>query len=415
MKKIKVGVFGAGRGMDIAAYFMMQGCELVALCERDKERSDKVLSKLPETAVVYDNFDEFIKHDMDAVILGNNFHEHAPYAIKCFEHGIHVFSECLSNSTMAEGVELIRAFEKSKSIYMIAENYPQMRFTREMKRLCDAGALGKILYAEGEYNHPGNPLNTTNRKRLNYYPKHWRNYLPRTYYITHSIGPIMWATGATPKKVTAFASFAPGDKSLPRGSHNGDRVAIVTTLNDDGSIFRVTGNATFGGIHNSYRVCGTNGQIENVRGMGEKVMLRYNEWSKPEGVENAEQLYTPDWNDKDEELIKKSGHGGGDYLTPRMFIECIKEGKQPEHPFDIYSAVNMASVGILAHRSVLNGGAPYDIPDFRLEEERVKYENDDATPFYYTDGRTPTIPCCSHPDYAPTDEQVEKYFECLKK
>ena len=73
----------------------------------------------------------------------------------------------------------------------------------------------------------------------------------------------------------------------------------------------------------------------------------------------------------------------------------------------------MASVGILAHRSVLNGGAPYDIPDFRLEEERVKYENDDATPFYYTDGRTPTIPCCSHPDYAPTDEQVEKYIERL--
>ena len=61
MKKIKVGVFGAGRGMDIAHYFMMLGCEIVALCERDKERSDKVLKKLPETATVYRDFDEFIE------------------------------------------------------------------------------------------------------------------------------------------------------------------------------------------------------------------------------------------------------------------------------------------------------------------------------------------------------------------
>ena len=143
MKKIKVGVFGAGRGMDIAMYFMMQDCEVVALCERDKERAEKVLKKLPETAKIYDNFDEFINHEMDAVILGNNFHEHAPYAIKCFERGLHVFSECLSNSTMAEGVELIRAFEKSKSIYMIAENYPQMLFNREMKKLVEGGTPSK--------------------------------------------------------------------------------------------------------------------------------------------------------------------------------------------------------------------------------------------------------------------------------
>lgn len=58
---------------------------------------------------------------------------------------------------MAEGVELVRAFEKSNSIYMLAENYPQMIFNREMKRVCDTGTLGKILYAEGEYNHPVSP------------------------------------------------------------------------------------------------------------------------------------------------------------------------------------------------------------------------------------------------------------------
>ena len=415
MKKIKIGVFGARRGMDIATYFMMQDCEVVALCERRKDVAQNAMKKLPSTAVLYEDFDEFIKHDMDAVILGNNCNEHAPYAIKCFERGIHVYSECLSNSTMAEGVELIRAFEKSKSSYMIAENYPQMIFNREMKKLVEGGTLGKILYAEGEYNHPGDPFNFKSKKSVNYFPKHWRNFLPRTYYITHSLGPVMWITGATPKRVTAMAAFAPPADDVPTMSYNGDRVAVLMTQNDDGSIFRVVGHSSFGGgMHNSYRVCGTEGQIENIRGMDPKVMLRYNEWNKPEGAETSK-LYTPEWNDKDEELIKKSGHGGGDYLTPRMFIECIREGKQPEHPFDIYSAVTMSSVAILGHRSVLDGGTPYDIPDFHLEEERVKYENDRLSPFYGADGSAPTIPCCSHTDYKPTEKQIQQCLDGMAK
>ena len=61
------------------------------------------------------NFDKFIEHDMDAVVLANYANEHAPYAIRCFEKNLHVYSECISNGTMAEGVELIRAFEKSES------------------------------------------------------------------------------------------------------------------------------------------------------------------------------------------------------------------------------------------------------------------------------------------------------------
>jgi hypothetical protein len=154
--------------------------------------------------------------------------------------------------------------------------------------------------------------------------------------------------------------------------------------------------------------------MENLRGMGGQVMLRYNSWDVPEGAEK-EKLYKPSWNDRDEALIEKSGHGGGDYLTVRMFVECVNAGKQPPHPFDIYSATVMSSVGILAFRSVLEGGKPYDIPDFRLEEDRKLYENDYLTPFWGDDGSAPTLPCCSHPDYKPTERQMELYLAELKK
>ena len=412
MKKIKIGIFGVGRGMDLAKDFMLLGADIAAICDFNEERLEEATKKIGKDTAVYSDFDSFIEHDLDAVVLANYFHEHTPFAIKCFEKGIHVFSECISNGTMAEGIELLKAFEKSNSIYMLAENYPQMIFNREMKRVCDGGTLGKILYAEGEYNHPGDPYDITFKKTYNYFSEHWRNFLPRSYYITHSLGPVMWATGATPKKVTSFASFAPIEGDAPTASFSGDRVSIVTTQNDDGSIFRITGCAAFGGHHNAYRICGTEGQIENLRGMGNKVMLRYNGWSKPEGMDDVN-LYEPKWNDPDEEIFKTSGHGGGDYLTARVFLDCINKGKQPEHPFDIYSAINMSSVAILAHRSMLEGGKPYDIPDFTKEEDCKLYENDRLSPFYSQDGSKPTIPCCSHTDFKPTEKQIENYKKAL--
>lgn len=414
MKTLKIGVFGAGRGMDVAQHFLNFNAEIVAICDNHQGRREAAVAKLDKSVTAYESFDKFIEQPMDIVILANNFYQHAPYAIECFKRNIHVFCECTSNGTMGEGVELVRAFEKSNSIYMLAENYPQMLFNREMKRVADSGMLGKILYAEGEYNHPVNPWDTYFTKTYKFYPNHWRHFLPKTYYITHSLGPVMHITGATPKKVTAFAMYAPMPDNIPTASHSADRGANITTLNDDGSVFRVTACSAFGAHHNSYRICGTKGQIENLRGMGEQVMLRYNSWEVPEG-EERERLYKPSWNDKDEALIEKSAHGGGDYLTVRMFVECVNEGKQPPHPFDIYSATVMSSVGILGFRSVLENGKPYDIPDFRKEEDRILYEKDFLSPFWGDDGSEPTLPCCSDPNYKPTERQMELYFEELKK
>ena len=413
MKKLKIGVFGTGvRGIDLAKNFLLLGCDVVAVCEFREERKALAREKFGKDTAIYDDFDSFIEHDMDAVILANFFHEHAPYAIKCFEKGIHVFSECISNGTMAEGVELARAYAKSSSIYFLAENCPQMIFNREIKRVCDSKTLGKILYAEGEYNHPGDPMDTQFKKDYNYSLNHWRNYLPRTYYVTHSLGPIMHATGATPKKVTAFAVFAPITGDAPTASYGGDRAAVMTTQNDDGSIFRFTGCSAFGGHHNAYRVCGTDGQIENQRGYDNSVMLRYNEWTKPEDKEEVN-CYQPGWNDKDEELIKASGHGGADFITARMFIECIKENKQPEHPFNLHAAIAMSSVAILANRSMLEGGKPYDIPDFTKDEDCKMYENDRISPFPREEGAKPDIPCCSNPDFKPTEKQVQLFKELI--
>ena len=418
MKKIKVGIFGFGRGSALADNLLAADAEIVAVCEKSHKKLQDAKNKLGNTAAYYEDFDSFIAHDgLQAVLLTNYFHEHSEYAIRCLEKDIHVLSECLSNATMAEGVRLVEAVQKSKAKYMLLENYPYMLFNQEMKKVYDDKTLGKCLYAEGEYNHAGNPYGGGDRdtwndiRNLYDSDRHWRWFLPRTYYVTHSLAPLMHATGAMPVRVTAMPVYAPLPRDCDRASHVGERAAIITTLNDDDSVFKFTGCAAFGASENSYRLCCENGMMENVRGTFGKVMLRYNEWQIPEGKQ-AVNFYAPEWDDPDVELIKSAGHGGGDFCVIREFLNCIREDRKPV--FDVYFATRAASVAILGHRSMMEFGVPYDIPDFSKPEDRDRWRNDTLSPFHYSDGRTPTMPCCSRPDFAPSQQQIDNFNKILK-
>ena len=413
MRKVKIGIFGINRGSDFINALLANDAEIVAICDKDEYWLNKAKDRLGDGTAYYTSFDEFIEHPMEAVLLANYFNEHAPYAIRCLEKNIHVLSECTPAGTMAECVALVRAAEKSKAKYMLCENYPHMKFNREIKRVCDGGTLGRIMYAEGEYNHPGSGQDESFPQRYVPYAKHWRNFCPATYYVTHSLAPIMHATGANPVRVMALSIFSPYmDPTAITASYIGDPTAIITTQNDDGSVFKFTGCATFGAHANSYRVCGTKGQIENIRGMSPKVLLRYNSWNIPEGKE-AVNFYEPDWNHENPELIEAAGHGGGDFLVIESFLNCVREDRAPE--FDVYFAARASAVGILAHRSMLERGVPYDIPDFRKEEDRAKWENDTLSPFYGPNGEEPTIPCCSRPDFKPMESQVNRFLEVIAK
>jgi hypothetical protein len=70
-------------------------------------------------------------------------------------------------------------------------------------------------------------------------------------------------------------------------------------------------------------------------------------------------------------------------------------------------------VAILAHRSILNDGATYEIPDLHDENVSKSLENDNDTHFPNKDGEGATIPCCSKTDYAPTEEQLKGYLKMI--
>ncbi len=415
MKKrtVKIGIFGGYRGGNYYKNLMANNAEIVAVCDKNELYANKAKEALGGEVAVYSDFESFIAHKgLEAIVLSNYFHEHAPYAIRALEMGIHVLSECTSNGTMAEGVALVRAAEKSKAIYMLAENYPYMLFNQEMRRVYRGGTLGKALFSEGEYNHPMSPTDDTD-----YYislcpdSKHWRYGLSRTYYVTHSLAPLMYITGAMPKRVRALPVFdpVPADPAqFQRGV--AEKAAILLCENNDGSVFRVTGCSAFGHHESSYRICAQKGQIENLRDHSGNVLLSYNGWEKPDDAPNS-RIYKPALEDKDKDLIEKAGHGGGDFFVAREFLDCIREGRRPE--FDVYFATNMASVAILGHRSLLEDGKVYDIPDFRREEDQRLYENDRLSPFWGSDGTPPSLPSSAIKDYHTLTPEGRARYDAL--
>jgi len=373
-KPIRVGVVGVGRGQSFASGATeLTGMKLAALCDTWEERLREVARRYRVAA--YTDYNRFLEHDMDAVVLANYFHQHAPFAIRALEAGKHVMSETSCNSTLAEGVALCRAVEKSGRIYMLAENYPYTRFHMEMKRLYDNGEIGDVTYAEGEYNHPMSP-----RDRLAISPgmNHWRNWIPPTYYCTHALAPLVYITGRMPVRVNALSIAC---RELDRQTvRRGDPGCVILCRMDNGAVFRLFG-LILPGHSNWTRVHGTKGAMEITRGPGYfgpgLVRVWHEPWDCPRGAP-TERTYVPEW-PHHAHLAERAGHGGGDFWTNFEFANAIRTGRQPF--LNVYRGVAMSSVGILAWKSALRDGAPFEMPDFSKEFSRRAVENDNWSPF----------------------------------
>jgi len=371
---IRVGVVGVGRGQSfVEGATEAAGMKLVALCDIWEERLHDLAGQ--HHVAAYTDYESFLEHDMDAVILANYFHEHMPFAVKALEAGKHVMSETASNTTLAEGVALCRAVEETGRIYMLAENYPYTAFSQEMQRLYRTGEIGEVTYGEGEYNHP---MDLEDVLRISPGLNHWRAWIPSTYYCTHALAPLVYITGTRPVKVNGLSIVNRDvDKKTVRIADPG---SVILCRMDNGAVFRLFG-LTLPGHSNWYRVHGTRGAMEITRGGGYfgpgQVRVWHEEWDrKPD--EEAERVYTPDWPEHGD-LARQAGHGGGDFWTNFHFANAVRSGTPPF--LDVYRGVAMSSVGILAWKSALEDGRPFEVPDFSDEVARKPYEDNHWSPW----------------------------------
>ena len=372
-ERIRVGVVGARRGQAFAATAGSDlGMKLVAICDHAPQRLDALGRRM--NVATYLDYDRFLEHDLDAVILANYFHEHAPLAIQALEAGKHVMSECAACSTLAEAVALIEAVEASGKIYMFAENCPYMAFNQEMRRLYASGLIGHFQYGEGEYTHP---MPAESMNLLAPGVDHWRNWTPATYYCTHALAPVMCITDTRPVNVNGFViPYDREDRVIAQTARRSDTASMIALRMDNGAVVKLLQTFLRGPCH-WYRIHGTRGLMENTRiGDEEWLRVRREPFEKKRG-EPIERLYKPDFPRRHAQAVH-TGHGGADYFTSYHFADAIRTDTQPY--LDVYRGVTMSIVGILAYRSALDDGNAVVVPDLRQKKARGRYRQDDWTP-----------------------------------
>ena len=374
-RKIKIGVLGGYRGTSMINYCKRaDNAEVVAICDKSEEVLEYQRENLKgENVTFYECFDDFIKHDMDAVVLANYANEHAPFAIKALKRGLHVFSEVLPCQTMKEAVELIEAVEETGLVYAYGENYCYMPAPYEMKRLYKEGKIGEFEYGECEYIHNCSSI----WHSITYGDKnHWRNNMYSTFYCTHSLGPIIHMTGLRPVSVVGFEGTK-NERKLQNGSKSGSFGIEMVTLENGGIIKSIHGGLYKNSIW--YSAYGSKGRMECGResakdGHINKIYVDFDEYSG--GYDTAKsESYEPvrDMDDK----VSGFGHGGADFYSMYHFVEKIL-GNPNADTIDVYEALDMFLPGMFAFRSILGGNKSVDIPNLRNKDEREKWRGDTA-------------------------------------
>jgi predicted dehydrogenase len=367
-KRIKLGIWGLGRGASFFKACHGLGFDIVAGCDFDETLRNRFVQANPGEMVT-DDAGRFLDADMDAVLLATFCHAHAADALACLKAGKHVLSEVTAFHTMAEGVELVEAVKRSGLVYNLAENYPFQKDNLYLATKWREGMFGELMYAEWEYLHEIRELSYTYLHGTPVQPgwtvHAWRSWINSHYYCTHSLGPVMHITGLRPVRVVSLPAGQRLSGYLgasPMDSLGAIAPSLITFSN--GGIMRNLMGATTGDGH-SQRIWGTKASAERNSG---GLYLRVGGFGQAPPVR-----VDPRW----PELANRAdamGHGGGDFWVLYYFAREILTGQKAF--FDVYTAADCTATGILALRSAMENGRAYDVPDFRNKTERGAWRKD---------------------------------------
>lgn len=380
-EKLRIGVFGAYRGMTMIRVLLDHpDATLVAICDKFVPALEKAKKAADEAGLknlaLYENFEDFFKHDMDAVVLANYANEHAPYAIRLLKSGRHVLSEVLPCQNMAEAVALIEAVEETA------------RCTRTRRIIAIAtihsrcgGAMSAAMSAKS-CTVRANTFTIVPGiwPEITYGEKdHWRNNMFPTFYCTHSLGPLLTISGRRPVSVVGLVTNR-NYVDPPQGNRNGNAAGLEMVTLDNGAVLKsIHGNLKREPGSVNYEVYGMKGSMES-----ERFLPSYAEKEQKPQIQvyvQGEELckgecerYVPEKVVAAKLAEHFSTHGGSDFYATHLFIEKILGREEGIHySIDVYRAVDMGICGILAYRSILAGGVPVKVPDLRNPEERDAY------------------------------------------
>ena len=342
-RRIKVGIAGYGLCRFGAAFGYQEhpNVEVVAATDLDPGRC-AALAKAVGAKKTYPSCEEMIKdREIEAVFIATDAPSHARLAIMALQHGKHVCSAVPAVFGFEAGDEAQKLHEVVRASgmkYMMNETSTFHAALYAKRKQHKAGALGRILYSEGEYWHDGvGTLAGYNPKNGRIDQHGWRRGLPPMWYPTHATAYYVSVTGGRLTEVSALGteSLYPvfKDEDNPYRNRFGTEIAMFKT--SEGGISRM----------------GVSWDMKDAHGEQGRV---YGEKPHDKTIAGDRPSLPPG--------MSAGGHGGSHGHLTNSFIESILLDRRPI--VDVGDALNMTMAGIVAHQSALKGGEWLKIPQF---------------------------------------------------
>ncbi len=331
-RKIRVGIAGYGYCAFGAAFGFQNhpNVEVAAVTDLIPDRCAG-LAKACRCEKTYPSCEEMIKDDsLEAVFVATDAPSHARLCCEALKRGKHVASAVPAVfGSLEEADRLFAAVKKSGLTYMLFETscfHADLHAWREQYR---AGALGKLIYCEGEYYHfMPTPLPSY---------QGWRVGLPPQWYPTHSNAYYVGASGGSFTEVCCLGLPSIVEHLQP--AHNPYQNPFGTEI----ALFR-TSEGGMARMAVSWDMPAAGGETGRV--FAQKLpMARVNTARPP----------LPSG-------VRAGGHGGSHGYLMSEFIEAILQKRKPL--VDVTRALAMTVGGIVAHQSALKGGELMKIPQY---------------------------------------------------
>jgi predicted dehydrogenase len=150
-KPLRIGLTGVGVAAQVShipAIKRTDGLELVALCDRDREKATRVAQKF-QIASATDRFDDLLEDDaLDAIVVTTPNFLHAPMAIAALEAGKHVLCERPLARSAEEAGQMAKAAKKADRILMCAVQHRFRADAQLLRTFVEKGDLGSIFFAK---------------------------------------------------------------------------------------------------------------------------------------------------------------------------------------------------------------------------------------------------------------------------
>ena len=387
-KPLRIAVIGVGsRGTHLMRLALGAGVDVPALCDINQAHLNGAVEivqkardgRKPEgySKGPTDYRRMLQRDDLDAVIVGTPMQMHAVMSIDALRAGKAVLSEVPAALTLDECWGLVRATEETGKLYMLSENCCYWNHVMTIMNMVRKGIFGDLTFAECGYVHDCRALSFQGDGTLT-----WRGELGRDYcgnlYPTHSLGPVAkWLginRGDRMKSLVAMSTRRSAMKyyvegRFPEGNPARDvdfKVADSTTVlirTEKGAMIDLRYDTKSARPHPStcyYSLQGLKASYDSrIDGIWIEGRSEGRKW-EPLG-KYAQEFEDPLWTTGRREAAG-SGHGGVDFFVVRAFLDTVRSGSSP--PVDVYDAAAWSSIIPLSAKSLAEGSAPQEIPDF---------------------------------------------------